>query len=198
MIIKELKSEHPRIYNRILECQKEQGNEPNDNLDLNAIKISQNFDWDKAVEGFDFWDRINKKDFNVFYEYYPDPLQKEVENFVNESFKNNRVFESGSKRDSDDNKPLVNHLDSYLRLRVGYRMRDGANKYDKGNWRKGQPTETALESLNRHLAYYEENLNNGVEQDEDHLAGMIFNIQLIMQNEKLSGIPADKYFKTTK
>lgn len=107
----------------------------------------------------------------------------------------NRVFESGSQRDNDDNKPLPNHLDAYVRMRYGYLLRHGANHYDKGNWRKGQPTEIALESLHRHLAKFEMNLNNGVEQDEDHLSAIIFGCQLIMKNEEKAGINVDHYYK---
>lgn len=108
----------------------------------------------------------------------------------------NRVFESGSQRDNDTNKPLPSHLDAYVRLRYGYLLRQGANHYEKGNWRKGQPTETAIESLHRHLAKFEINLQNGVEQDEDHLSAIIFNVQLIMKNEEKEGITVDKYYKS--
>lgn len=109
-----------------------------------------------------------------------------------------RVFEGGSKRDDDTNKPLVNHLDPYLRLRFGYLLRAGANKYDKGNWKKLQPAETALESLHRHLAKYELNLQNGVEQDEDHLSSIIFNTMLLMKLDEKEGVPFDHFYGTMK
>lgn len=109
--------------------------------------------------------------------------------------KKKRVFESGSQRDDDTNKPLPSHLDAYVRMRYGYLLRHGANHYDKGNWRKGQPTEAALESLHRHLAKFEINLYNGVEQDEDHLSAIIFGCQLIMKNEEKEGIKVDHYYK---
>jgi len=108
---------------------------------------------------------------------------------------NKRVFDTGSQRDDDTNKPLPNHLDAYVRMRYGYLLRHGANHYDKGNWRKGQPTEAALESLHRHLAKFEMNLYNGVEQDEDHLSAIIFGCQLIMKNEEKEGIKTDHYYK---
>ena len=110
----------------------------------------------------------------------------------------NRIFESGSQRDNDDNKPSVNHLAPYLRLRYGYHLRKGANHYGKGNWKLGQPQETAIESLNRHLAYYELNDQLGLPQDEDHLSAMIFNIKLIMENEQKAGITTDHFFKLKK
>jgi hypothetical protein len=114
---------------------------------------------------------------------------------VAEPYKKNRVFDSGSQRDDDTNKPLPNHLDAYVRMRYGYLLRHGANHYDKGNWRKGQPTEAAIESLHRHLAKFEINHYNGVEQDEDHLSAIIFNVQLIMKNEEKEGIEANQYYK---
>ena len=101
-----------------------------------------------------------------------------------------RTFESGSKRDDDTNKPLVNHLTAYVRLRFGYLLRIGANKYGKNNWQKGQPTEAALESLHRHLAKYELG-----DRSEDHLSAIIFNVQLIMKNEEEAGIKIDEYYK---
>lgn len=109
-----------------------------------------------------------------------------------------RTFASGSVRDNDDNKPLVNHLDPYLRLRFGYLLRAGANKYSKGNWKLGQENETALECLHRHLAKFELNLNDRVEQDEDHLSAIVFNVMLMMKNEEKAGISVDHYYGTTK
>ena len=100
-----------------------------------------------------------------------------------------RVFESGSQRDDDTDKPLVNHLDPYVRMRFGYLLRQGANKYGKNNWQLGQPTETALESLHRHLAKFEMGC-----VEEDHLSAIIFNVQLIMKNEQKQGVKVDHFF----
>ena len=102
----------------------------------------------------------------------------------------NRIFDTGSQRDDDSEKPLVNHLHPYLRLRFGYHMRVGADKYEKGNWEKGQPTEVALESLHRHLAQFELG-----DRSEDHLSAIIFNVMLIMMNDKKDGVDPDNYFK---
>ena len=104
--------------------------------------------------------------------------------------KSKRVFETGSQRDDDTNKPLPNHLDAYVRMRFGYLLREGGNKYGIGNWRKGQPTETALESLHRHLAKYELG-----DISEDHLSAIIFNVQLIMKNEQKDGLSVDYFYK---
>jgi len=101
----------------------------------------------------------------------------------------NRVFESGSQRDDDTNKPLPSHLDAYVRMRFGYLLRMGSNKYEKNNWQKGQPDESSLESIHRHLAKYEMG-----DRTEDHLSAIIFGIQLIMKNEQKSGVEVDAYY----
>ena len=100
-------------------------------------------------------------------------------------------FETGSKRDNDSDKPLCNHLTGYLRLRFGFLLRKGANNYGKGNWRLGQPDEAAEESLDRHWAKYMDG-----DRSEDHLSAIIFNVQLLMMNEKNNGIKSDHYYET--
>jgi len=175
--------------------------------------------WDKErLEKF--WGRNPTQEFNDLvessiiregeYNYFITPEYGEMSNSLlaveiakaklsnaidTKAHTNKRVFDTGSQRDDDTNKPLPNHLDAYVRMRYGYLLRHGANHYDKGNWRKGQPTEAALESLHRHLAKFEMNLYNGVEQDEDHLSAIIFGCQLIMKNEEREGIKTDHYYK---
>ena len=121
---------------------------------------------------------------NKFQEEQQDAIRKSL--FQDE----HRTFESGSKRDGDETKPLVNHFDAYCRLRYGYLLRKGANHYGKNNWKLGQPDEAAIESLNRHLALYEVG-----DRSEDHLSAIIFNVQLIMKNEEKEGITFNHYSK---
>ena len=109
--------------------------------------------------------------------------------YLPDGIKTNRVFESGSQRDDDTNKPLPSHLDPYVRMRFGYLLRMGSNKYEKNNWQKGQPDESSLESIHRHLAKYEMG-----DRTEDHLSAIIFGIQLIMKNEQTSGVEVDAYY----
>lgn len=109
--------------------------------------------------------------------------------YVPDGIKTNRVFESGSQRDDDTNKPLPSHLDPYVRMRFGYLLRMGSNKYEKNNWQKGQPDESSLESIHRHLAKHEMG-----DRTEDHLSAIIFGIQLIMKNEQTSGVEVDAYY----
>lgn len=72
MDIKDLKQDHPRIYARALECQVEQGNEPNEKLELGYDCRQGNFEWSVTTEGAVFWNEIYKDNFQVFYDKYPD------------------------------------------------------------------------------------------------------------------------------
>jgi hypothetical protein len=104
-----------------------------------------------------------------------------------------RVFKTGAQRDTNSNKPFIHNLKGYTRLRFGYHMTTGANKYGDGNWEKGLPTECYLESLDRHLAMY-----IAGDRSEDHLSAIIFNTQGCMINEQKEGIKPDNYFTYNK
>lgn len=65
MKIKDYKKDHPRIYERILECQKEQHDEVNDTLSLR-----RGFGWNLTKEGDSFWYVVDR-DPNHFYTLYP-------------------------------------------------------------------------------------------------------------------------------
>lgn len=103
---------------------------------------------------------------------------------------NSRLFETGAKRDSNEDKPYVHNLKGYTELRFGYLTRMGAKKYGDGNFLKGIPSDVAWESLRRHVAKYDMG-----DTKEDHLAAIIFNVQLIMLNEQKEGMLEDHYFK---
>ncbi len=107
-----------------------------------------------------------------------------------------RIFPSGAKRDSNDNKPFVHSLKGYFRLRFGYHMTKGARAYGDSNWEKGMPTLSYLESVDRHMAKYRYNLENNLPQEEDHLSAIIFGVQGVMINEQKEGIKVDEYFTT--
>lgn len=113
-----------------------------------------------------------------------------VQNTVVYSMEEERVFDTGAKRDSDEDKPYVHNLLGYTRLRFGYLTRKGALKYGDGNFLKGFPKESSLASLDRHLAKYIDG-----DRSEDHLASIIFNAQLVMLEEKKEGIKPDNWFK---
>lgn len=105
-----------------------------------------------------------------------------------------RTFSSGAKRDSNKYKPYVHNLKGYTRLRFGYHMNAGAQNYGDSNWEKGMPSESYLESMDRHMAKYLYNLQNNLPQEEDHLSAIIFGAQGCMMNEQQMGIKPDYYY----
>ena len=102
-----------------------------------------------------------------------------------------REFATGAKRDNNENKPFVHNIKGYTRLRFGYHMTLGAKNYGDSNWEKGMPSESYLESVDRHLAKYLVG-----DRSEDHLSAIIFGIQGCMINEQKEGISDDHYFKS--
>lgn len=111
-----------------------------------------------------------------------------------------REFESGSVRDADDNKPLPMELNPYMLLRYGYHMKRGALNYGKGNWELGQPNDAVWESFSRHFtqAYFNykfPELAKATDDGTDHLSACIFAINMLMHNESMNGVVADRYFR---
>ncbi len=102
----------------------------------------------------------------------------------------NRVFTSGAQRDSNSNKPFCHNLKGYTRLRFGYHMTKGSNKYGDANWEKGMPNEQYIESMDRHWSQYISG-----DRSEDHLSAFLFGINGLMDNERKEGVKADSYFK---
>lgn len=100
-----------------------------------------------------------------------------------------REFETGSRRDSDAGKPRVADLKAYTRLRFGFHMLIGSEKYGEGNFELGQPTESTLKSLHRHLAQFELG-----DDSEDHMSAVLFGVQMIMLEQKRDGMPINHYY----
>lgn len=113
---------------------------------------------------------------------------KELEENTEE--KDIRTFDTGSKRDSDAGKPRVADLKPYTRLRFGYHMLIGAEKYGEGNFELGQPDESTFKSLHRHLAKLEMG-----DMSEDHAGAIIFACQMIMLNQERADISTDHFYK---
>ena len=72
MIIKNLLPEHPRIYDLIKKRTEEQRNKFNHYLPTCQEKRSGGFDWSRTSENVLFWEDIDKGNYSVFYEKYPE------------------------------------------------------------------------------------------------------------------------------
>lgn len=86
-----------------------------------------------------------------------------------------RHFNTGSVRDTAEGKPRMGLLPWDLLRRVAVLYTKGAEKYEADNWRKGQPKDTTMDSLTRHLEAYRHG-----ETDEDHLSAVIWNALSMM------------------
>lgn len=91
-----------------------------------------------------------------------------------------RQFETGAVRDSNEGKSRPDLISPYFTERLGFRLAEGAKKYDENNWKKGIPDEAFLESLERHLVAYKMG-----KTDEDHAAAIAFNIMGIIHNQEV-------------
>ena len=62
-----------------------------------------------------------------------------------------RTFRTGSKRDTNANKPPLSKLMWTALEEVAFVHQYGDEEYGEGNWRKGQPLKSTIESAIRHL-----------------------------------------------
>lgn len=89
-----------------------------------------------------------------------------------------RIYKSGARRDNNTDKNRPDLIPVECLWRLAWLYQKGAKHYGEHNWEKGIPTESFIESAWRHWMKYLMG-----EQDEDHLASLVFNIFGIMWNE---------------
>lgn len=88
-------------------------------------------------------------------------------------------FETGSVRDTDEGKGNPCLVPTYPLRRLAVHYQNGAVKYKRNNWRKGQPISRYYDSAQRHLWAFAEG-----DTSEDHLAAAMWNICSIIQTQK--------------
>lgn len=89
-------------------------------------------------------------------------------------------FDTGSLRDTEEGKGDYSLLPWIALRRFAIHLQNGAKKYGKHNWRKGQPLSRYYSSAIRHLSKWFMGWD-----DEDHLAAALFNICAILETEEL-------------
>ena len=105
----------------------------------------------------------------------------------------NRLYEYGEIRENEASLILLeaieeiiylityqekgHYTEAYRRLAIHYQ--NGAKKYDKNNWKKGQPISRYYDSTIRHLWKIQAKLN-----DEDHYAALLWNLVAIVQTKQ--------------
>ena len=88
-------------------------------------------------------------------------------------------FETGSVRDACEGKGIPSLIPVSALRAVAKRFEDGAIKYGRDNWKKGQPLSRYVDSINRHLWDY----LDGCEK-EDHLGAVIWNAMCLQQTDQ--------------
>jgi hypothetical protein len=99
-------------------------------------------------------------------------------NYITRDSGEREEFESGAKRDTQENKPRYDLIPPGPLKRLADLYARGAVKYDDHNWTKGMPTSRFMASLMRHLEQY-----RAGDREEDHLAGVVWNAFCIMYFE---------------
>ena len=89
-------------------------------------------------------------------------------------------FQTGSRRDTADGKPVLDNISPLFLLRLASHLTLGALKYGKLNYARGQPSARYRESLGRHLIEADLGLTN-----EDHLAAAAFNLMCLIHNSEM-------------
>lgn len=110
-----------------------------------------------------------------------------------------RIFETGSKRDNDSDKPLPMEMNPYMLIRYGFHMKQGQVNYGDGNWDLQQPDAEILRSMSRHFIQLYFNIKypelaKATDDGSDHASALLFGINMLMHNDCINGVPADKFF----
>ena len=87
-------------------------------------------------------------------------------------------FETGSVRDACEGKGIPSLIPVSALRSVAKRFEDGATKYGRDNWKKGQPLSRYVDSINRHLWDYLDGC-----EEEDHLGAVIWNAMCLQQTD---------------
>lgn len=88
-------------------------------------------------------------------------------------------FETGARRDSQEDKPRLSLVSPWALVRIAWVYTRGAKKYGEHNWQKGMPYSRYLDSAERHLIAWKQG-----EKTEDHLAMACWNLMAIMHHEE--------------
>lgn len=88
-------------------------------------------------------------------------------------------FETGARRDTQDDKPRYDLISTIALKRFAELMGRGAAKYGDRNWEQGIPLSRFYASMFRHMMQWAEG-----DVSEDHLAAVLFNAAGIIHTEQ--------------
>ncbi|NDB34183.1 MAG: hypothetical protein EB023_02305 [Flavobacteriia bacterium] len=87
-------------------------------------------------------------------------------------------FETGSVRDTNENKGRFDLLPPYALFMWARQLEEGAKKYDSRNWEKGQPLSRYADSALRHLIKHLAGM-----RDEKHDVACLWNIGAMIETK---------------
>jgi len=96
-----------------------------------------------------------------------------------------REFSTGSVRDIRSGKGRYDLVSPIALRRYAERMEDGMDKYGERNWEKGQSLMGYLDSAERHINDYKEQIIRGRRLTEDHIAAVMWNVASFMHTEEM-------------
>ena len=96
-------------------------------------------------------------------------------------------FETGSVRDACEGKGIPSLIPVSALRSVAKRFEDGATKYGRDNWKKGQAITELLGSLFRHIIAFQNGEDLDEESGKSHIGHAMCNllfIQYVLDNHK--------------
>lgn len=125
--------------------------------------------------GYSIYTRMDVKTLTGFMEDHVCPKKVEVDMDVAEKIMKDRVFSTGSRRDSDKGKPQMHRLMWKAIAEVSKVHSYGDHHYGEGNWRKGQPASVICDSAMRHLFAWMDGENYDGKSKLNHLLHFAWN-----------------------
>lgn len=104
---------------------------------------------------------------------------KDHPEFVTKDSGERESHDTGAVRDVRKGKGRYDLISPFALHRLAQLLERGAIKYEERNWEKGFAYSRCVDSAKRHLNEYVMGL-----KDEDHLAGVLFNVMAIMHFEQ--------------
>jgi hypothetical protein len=92
-----------------------------------------------------------------------------------------QTFETGAVRDTAEGKPRIDLISPFALEKLGEWLELGARKYGERNWEKGISLNRHHQSLCRHLAKFQQ----GVDDGEDHLIAVFCNVMFMIHTREM-------------
>lgn len=90
------------------------------------------------------------------------------------------AFDTGAVRDSNKGKGIPSLIPTIAIKSIAKRFEDGAEKYDRDNWKKGIPLSRYCDSAYRHLMACRDG-----ETDEDHFGAVMWNMACWLETKRM-------------